>query len=116
MLAAAGANGLGALGLDLWSGHVGPSLVSRGRRHVRVGAVALGNLVFRVVCICIWALGLASFMFFLSRVFVRSWSASARSAGRFARSCGFRSLGSRVFRMFVLAGAVSCTSCSRAGP
>ena len=30
------------------------------------------------------------------RVFVRSWSALARSAGRFARSCGFRSLGSRV--------------------
>ena len=52
MLACARASGLGAWGLDLWSGHCGLSLVSRGRRHVRVGAAALGNLVFRVTCIC----------------------------------------------------------------
>ena len=44
--------GLGAWGLDLGSGHCGLSLVSRGRRHRRVGAAALGNSVFRVVCIC----------------------------------------------------------------
>ena len=52
MLASAWASGRGAWGLDLGSGHRGLSLVSRGCRHVCVGASALGNSVFRVVCMC----------------------------------------------------------------
>ena len=107
---AAGAFELGSVGLDM-SGRVGPSLVSRGRRHVRVGAVALGNLC-SVACICSWASGFASCCHF---AFVRFGSAFW-SSGRSARSRGFRSLGSRVFRSVVLSGAVLVLRVRARGP
>ena len=109
---AAGAVELGSVGLDM-SGRVGPSLVSRGRRHVRVGAVALGNLC-SVACIYCWASGFASFCvchFAFARFGSAFWS-----SGRSARSRGFRSLGSRVFRSVVLSGAVPVLRVRARGP
>ena len=110
--ASAGASGLGAWCLDLGSGHRGPSLVSRGRRHVRVGAAALGNLVFRVVCICMGvgprhALFHSGFGLGRPPPPVRPF----RSPGLVGSFSGLPG-----FFVVVLAGAVSCTSCSRAGP
>ena len=101
---------VGLCGLGL-SGRVGPSLVSRGRRHVRVGAVALGNLC-SVACICSWASGFASCM----SLCVRSVRSAFWSSGRSARSRGFRSLGSRVFRSVVLSGAVPVLRVRARGP
>ena len=107
VLASAGASGLGAWGLDLGSGHCGLSLVSRGCRYVCVGASALGNFVFRVVCMCmgVWLRHASFHSFGLVGPWVRP---------PVSRSCGFV-LWAPGFFVVVLSGAVSCTSCSRAG-
>ena len=105
---------LGHSSWALWawmSGRVGPSLVSRGRRHMRVGAVALGNLC-SVACICSGASGFASCLSLCVRS-VRVGFLVLRSVCPvpWVSFCGLPGL------PFVCAfRCCTCTSCSRAGP
>ena len=85
--AAAGANGLGFVGLDLGFRVRGASPVSRGRRHLCARCGSTRELGVPC-CISLWALGFASHhshvLCFCGRSFLRS--ALALSARRFARS------------------------------
>ena len=118
--AAAGANGLGFVGLDLGFWVRGASPVSRGRRHLcaRCGGTRESG-VFRVVSLFgIWA-SHSRFTLMHSLFCGRSFrSAPALSVPPVCPVVlGFRSVGSRVAVWWSSwAGAVSCTSCRVRGP
>ena len=115
--AAAGADGLGFVGLDLGLRVRGASPVSRGRRHLCARCGSTRELGVPC-CISIWALGFASHRSLVHCLWSFVFrSALALSARRFARSSvGFGLLAPGFAVGFFVCRCRSCTSCRTRGP